>query len=145
MAAPSTHDVITRLVDRDSRITIELPFEAHIEWADARGREVHDALLESRDDGHLVGEPGEGDGSIAWWSTTRLTVEGLRVLGDWPPLGREWDQGPWDDGYWGQRARPLLKRLHDEPPYAGCYLKPIGTPGEEWLDWTAALLLVEGG
>jgi hypothetical protein len=145
MNSPTSVDILRRLIDRDSRALIELPFDEHIDWADADGRQVDEALRDALDDGLLAGERAEGDGSISWWSTTRLTVGGLRTLGEWPPPGRERDRGLWDDGYWGKRVRPLLQRLVADPPYADCYLKPLGEPGEDWLDWTATLLLLEAG
>ncbi len=112
---------------------------------DATGRAVDDVLLEAERKRWIVGQRDEGDGSIAWWSTPRLTVDGLRGLGDWPPAGRENEPGVWDDGHWGRRARPLLESLHAEPPAHGFYFKPVGEETTRWLEWTAALLLLEAG
>jgi hypothetical protein len=71
----------------------------------------------------------------------RLTAVGLRLLGHWPPPGREYEPGAWDTGYWGRRARPLLEQLRDAPPAHGFYEKPIGEPSERWNEWTALLVL----
>lgn len=51
--------------------------------------------------GLIVGDCGEGDGSVAWWSRVWLTAAGLRWLAQWPPAGRDSEPGRWDAGYWG--------------------------------------------
>lgn len=46
----------------------------------------------------------------------------------------------------GADARgPLLESLHAEPPAHGFYFKPVGEETTRWLEWTAALLLLEAG
>ena len=101
--------------------------------------------LEGKGSGLTTGDRGEGDGSIACWSRLRLTVAGLRALGQWPPAGREWGRAGWDERYWGRRARPLLIRLSEEPLPHGFFFKPSGGGEDEeaWQDWTALLLLGE--
>jgi hypothetical protein len=142
--SPLATETLSALVEHDSRQTIELDFDAAADVApDATGRAVNDVLLEAERRGWIVGQRDEGDGSIAWWSTLRLTVDGLRGLGDWPPAGREHELGVWDDGHWG--ARPLLESLHAKPPAHGFYLTPVGEETTRWLEWTAALLLLEAG
>ena len=144
--SPLATETLSALVERDSRQTIELDFDAAADLVpDATGRAVDDVLLEAERRGWIVGQRDEGDGSIAWWSTLRLTVDGLRGLGDWPPAGREHELGGWDDGHWGRRARPLLESLHADPPAHGFYFKPIAEETTRWLEWTAALLLLEAG
>jgi len=144
--SPLATETLSALVEHDSRQTIELDFDAAADVApDATGRAVNDVLLEAERRGWIVGQRDEGDGSIAWWSTLRLTVDGLRGLGDWPPAGREHELGVWDDGHWGRRARPLLESLHAKPPAHGFYLTPVGEETTRWLEWTAALLLLEAG
>jgi hypothetical protein len=142
-ATADVRQILTLLVDHDSRGILVLRFEDRVEWADALGREVDDALLEARASGLLEGERREGDGSLAYWSFVHPTVAGFRELGQWPPRGREWEAGPWDDGYWGARARPLLRRLHEQPPLDGFYLKPVEEDEEKWRDWTTLFLLAE--
>jgi hypothetical protein len=75
------------------------------------GRQLDDALQSAHDEGLVAGERAEGDGSIAYWFNLRLTVEGLRRLGEWPPHGREHQSGPWDDRWFGRYARPQLEAL----------------------------------
>jgi hypothetical protein len=143
-----TDAVLTGLVDRDSRLSFTLVFAEPSELVDgAAGREIDDVLLDAQRRGLIVGERGEGDGSAAWWSTVRLTVVGLRALGQWPPAGREWVPGLWDDGVWGARAKPLLARLRDTPPAHGFYLREgIGDlDPEPSREWAALLLLIEAG
>jgi len=142
LAATYAREVLGALVDRDSRSEIMLTFAEPSELLpDVSGRDVDEALLEAHQRELLAGDRGEGDGSVAWWSRVRLTPVALRLLGQWPPTGREWEAGLWDAGYWGQRARPLLARLRDEPPAHGYLFKPIHEGSEPWADWTAALLL----
>lgn len=142
MASAHAREVLEALVDHDSRAEIVLTFaEASELLPDLSGRDVDDALLEARERGVLVGDRGEGDGSVCWWSRVRLTPPGLRLLGQWPPAGRESEPGGWDTGYWGQRARPLLTHLNDAPPSHGYLFKPISEPSDRWLEWTAALIL----
>jgi len=144
--SPLATETLSALVEHDSRQTTKLDFDAAADVApDATDRAVDDVLLEAERRGWIVGQRDEGDGSIAWWSTLRVTVDGLRGLGDWPPAGREHEPGVWDDGHWGRRARPLLESLHAEPPAHGFYFKPVGEETARWLEWTAALLLLEAG
>jgi hypothetical protein len=75
----------------------------------------------------------------------RLTVDGMRWLGQWPPAGREWEPGGWDTKFWGTRARPLLVRLRETPPQHGFYFKPIGEGSEQWREWRTLLVLGEAG
>jgi hypothetical protein len=142
-ATTRAQEILALLVSHDSRDLLMLPFDQHVEWADALGHEVDDALLEAEASGLLRGSRREGDGSAAWWSFVRLTVEGLRELGEWPPAEREWVAGPWDHAYWGERARPLLQRLHEHPPPGGFYLKPKEEAEGAWQEWSALLLLGE--
>lgn len=147
VATETEHTLLSALIDRDSRLPISIVFDEPAELAAASGREVHDVLLDAKRRGLIVGEPGEGDGSVAWWSMVRLTVAGLQWLGQWPPRGREWEPGLWDGGFWGSRARPLLLRLRDQPPADGFYLR--GGLGDEdpepQLEWMTLLLLIEAG
>ena len=79
---PRAQEVLDALIDRDSRQSITLEFDAPAELiADASGRAVDDVLLEAKTKGLIVGDRGEGDESIAFWSRVRLTAAGLRVLG----------------------------------------------------------------
>jgi hypothetical protein len=139
--------VLSALVDHDSRSVIDVVFAQPAELVAAIGRELDDALLDARRRGLIVGERGEGDGSVGWWSTVRLTPAGLRTLGQWPPTGREWSPGAWDQGHWGQRARPLLHRLLHEPPAHDYYPREgIGCEDHEpQLEWTALLSLMDAG
>ncbi len=142
MVAAFGREVLEALVDRDSRWEIMLTFtEASELLPDLSGRDVDNALLEARELDLLFGDRGEGDGSVCWWSRVRLAPAALRLLGQWPPMGREWEPGGWDTGYWGQRARPLLVGLRDDPSAQGYYFKPIGEGSEPWAQWTAALVL----
>ena len=139
-------DVLAALIDRDSREMIDLTFGEEAALVSADGRTVDDILLEALRAGLIEGDRGEGDGSAAWWSRVRLTVHGLQDLGQWPPAGREWADGLWNDRYWGNRPRPLLRRLLDDPPHGDFYFMPLGVDGDAgWLDWTALLLLREAG
>lgn len=76
--------------------------------------EVDAALREALNQDLIEGEAGPSDPRVPW-SNPRLTVAGLRHLGQWPSPGQERLLGPWDDGYWGQRAlRKLLGAEHDQ-------------------------------
>ena len=142
----TAEEILAALTDRDSREMIDLTFGGRAAMFNANGRAVDDILLEALRGGLIVGDRGEGDGSGAWWSRTRLTVHGLQDLGHWPPTGREWAEGLWDNGYWGNRARPLLRGLLEHPPHGDFYLMPLGTDSDVgWLDWTALLVLREAG
>lgn len=144
--AVNVPDVLGALVNRDSRSPITLTFGEDADLLPADSRAVDDALLEAHRTGLIEGDRGEGDGSVAWWSQVRLTVRGLQHLGQWPPAGREWADGLWEDGYWGTRPRPLLRRLVDGPPPGDFYLKPHSADGDaQWLDWAALLLLRDAG
>jgi hypothetical protein len=146
LAAPHAVAVLSALIARDSRQAFTLEFAQAAGLVPAlSGRAVDDVLLEARETDLIVGDRGEGDGSVCWWSRVRLPVAGLRWLGQWPPAGREWEPGDWDNGLWGRRARPRLVRLHEAPPQHGFYFKPIGEGSEAWLDWTALLALGEAG
>ena len=144
LATSHAREVLEALIDRDSRQDFTLEFAAASELvAELSGRAVDEVLLEASERGLLVGDRGEGDGSVCWWSRVRLTATGLRWLGQWPPAGREWEPGGWDAGLWGVRARPLLAGLQEAPPQHGFYFKPIGEDSEAWLEWTALLTLGE--
>jgi hypothetical protein len=47
--------------------------------------QVDDALLRLKRHGMISGEPGEGSGT-SWWTGLRPRPDGLRVLGEWPPV-----------------------------------------------------------
>jgi hypothetical protein len=142
LAATHARAVLEALVDRDSRLASALDFAAASELLPELSRsDVDDALVEALDDDLIVGDRSEGDGSVAGWSRVRLTARGPRLLGQWPPAGREWEPGGWDTGCWGRRARPLLQRLRDHPPSHGFLFKPIGEASDRRQEWTAALLL----
>jgi hypothetical protein len=145
VASPHATEVLEALVDLDSRTTITLDFHATQDEfvPGASDRAVDEVFLEAQAKGLIVGDRRAGDGSISCWSRVRLTVAGLRSLGQWPPPGREWEPGLWGDGYWGSMARPLLLQLRDEPPPHGFYFMPAGGTTEEWASWTAALRLHE--
>ena len=144
LASAHAAEVLGALVERDSRNGFTLTFAEPSELVPGvSGRDVDDALQEAERARLIEGERGEGDGSVAWWSVVRLTAAGLRLLGQWPPPGREYEPGAWDAGYWGQRARPLLQELHDTPPAHGYYFKPIWEPVGRWNDWTVLLVLVD--
>jgi hypothetical protein len=140
-ATTAVREILEFLAESEGLAPLILPFDEAIDWAGASGREVDNALLEAQAEGLLTGDRRQGDGSNSRWFSTRLTVAGLRELGQWPPAGREWEDGPWDEGYWGTRARPLLQRLHEQPPLDGFYLKPTEEDEEGWRDWSALLLL----
>jgi hypothetical protein len=139
--------VLVGLVNRDPRVMIDLVFDEPSGIADTTGRQVDDVLLEAHHRGLLHGDRGEGDGSVAWWSSVSLTVAGLQSLGQWPPSDREWARGLWDEGYWGARARPLLAELRDNPPAHGYYFREgLGDADPEPARrWASVLLLIEAG
>lgn len=76
------HTVLAALVERDSRLTLTLGFDEVSDFVPALGREVDDALLEAHNDELIIGDRGEGNGSVCWWSQLRLTVSGLQALGE---------------------------------------------------------------
>lgn len=139
--------VLQALIDRDSRLSITLEFDDLAELVEVSGREVDDALLEAVGADLVEGQRSPGDGSIAWWSQLRLTVAGLRSLGQWPPASQGGRPGPWTQGTWGRSAEPLLRRLHEDPPADRFYLRGgLGDPDPgPQLEWQTALLLVEAG
>lgn len=145
----SIDDLLEALVDRDSRVGIPLVFDDPAELLpSATGREIHEALMAARREGlvRVNAEPALGDGSIAHWTGVVVTAAGLRRLGQWPPAGEEAQPGPWNAGYWGTQARPLLKRLRDNPPRDRFYFRPLGNldPAPEQA-WNTLLALLDTG
>lgn len=47
-------------------------------------RELDDALRRLRDHGLIDGQRAEA--LVVWWTNVRPTADGLRVLGEWPPV-----------------------------------------------------------
>lgn len=137
--------VLERFVGYDSRQNFTLAFDAPAEGFGVEGRAVDDCLLEARRCGWLQGKRGEGDGSCAWWSEIRLTAAGLCELGHWPPRGQELAHGTWNEGFWQQRAVPLLINLARNPPQHGFYLREgLGDSDPQGqLEWQTLLLLLE--
>jgi len=107
------------------------------------GEEANELLRDAQHEQLIEGERIDyGDRQL--WSQLRLTVHGLRWLGEWPPPGLEPQLGPWEDGYYGRVARPLLIELRDRPPHDDCVVAPVwGVPDEEWERWRTLILLGE--
>jgi hypothetical protein len=109
------------------------------------GAEVDDLLLDAEHQGLVVGNR-TNYGDTQNWSQLRLTVGGLRWLGEWPPPGLEHHDGPWDDGHYGAVVKPVLADLRDHPPRHGLVIAPVwGMPEEKWERWRALELLLEAG
>jgi hypothetical protein len=97
------------------------------------GSQVDDLLLDAEHQGLVVGKR-TNYGAQQTWSQLRLTVHGLRWLGEWPPPGLEHHSGPWDDGYFGASAKPVLINLRDDPPRHNFENAPVwGMPDEKWV------------
>lgn len=66
--------------------TLDLDFSAPTSplAADLTDTEVDEALSRLEHHGLIAGTRAEGSGAV-WWSQLRLTADGLRVLGEWPP------------------------------------------------------------
>lgn len=142
-------NLLLRVLDRDPDEGFELALTEPTAWLDdssISSKEVDLLLQEAEHRALLEGERGEGDGSVSWWSNVRLTVEGLRRLGEWPPAGGGRVTGPWGEGLWGRVDRPLLEELEDNPPHADFELKPVGgaTPAERER-WRALMRLFSAG
>lgn len=108
------------------------------------GRQLDVDLQAARDESFLAGDRAEGDGSVAYWSDLRLTVDGLQRLGEWPPAGKEHQSGPWNDRWFGRYARPLLEALaaqtDDQIVFQG---DPLSI--EDRRRWLALHHLIEAG
>jgi hypothetical protein len=144
----SEREVRRWLLALDSRDAVVLPLE-EIVPIDAlpkiTGREVDHVLQQAVHDGSAAGER-QDRGDAVVWARLRLTVAGLRELGEWPPDGGEYRAGPWDQRRWGRVSRPLLRELHEDPPHDDVKLMPTGgdDPGR-WQEWTDLLRLLESG
>jgi hypothetical protein len=146
--------LLLRVLDSEPDESFELKLTEPAAWAtdsSISSKEADLGLQEAQHQGLIEGQRGEGDGSISWWSNVRLTVEGLRRLGEWPPAGGEHLPGPWDKGVWGQVDRPLLVELAENPPHADFEFKPEGgaTSAERKRWWAVMRLfsarLIDGG
>lgn len=106
---------------------------------DQRLREACDKDLVERSGRH------EGDGSAAIWIGLRPTVDGLRLIGHWPPRGDEMRPGPWDAHEWGNTDRRLLQELAEEPPLHGYLLRPLGGGEDDESYWRTVQRLLDAG
>lgn len=101
------------------------------------GAEAHEAVRTAQQLGWIEGELNERFGGCSLWTRLNPTVPGLRRIQAWPPSGREYVPGPWDESHWGHEARPVLERLRDDPEWgqAGVVLTmgPVGEEGRAWL------------
>lgn len=141
-------DVLLWLRDHDSRDNLTLVLDEPAPYPglpEMSGSDLDAALHQGVHDGHVVGIS-KNAGSIRLWVRVQLTVKALRELGEWPPAGEEYRQGPWDDRRWGRVSRPLLAELLASPPYGGVMIKPVGGDDpDRWKRWTDLLRLREGG
>lgn len=109
-------------------------------------RELEAVLEQAVHDGHVAANVKDYGRSLRLWTRVHLTVAGLRALGQWPPAGGEYREGPWDERRWGKVTRPLLAELLNDPPQRDVMLKPIGEDNpEEWQRWTDARRLRDAG
>jgi len=144
----SEQEIRRWLLELDSRDAVVLPLEETVP-IDAlpkiTGREVDHVLQQAVHDGSAAGER-QDRGDAVVWARLRLTVAGLRELGEWPPDGGEYRAGPWDQRRWGRVSRPLLRELHEDPPHGEVKLMPTGgdDPGG-WQEWTDLVRLLESG
>jgi hypothetical protein len=140
--------VLGAFVGKDTPSALDVPLSDDGEWCfcDLAGRDVDNALQEAHGEGLIVGDRhGTGDSAV-FWSNIRLTVRGLRTLGEWPPAGSEHQRGPWHERYWGKVPRPLLEELASCPPWGGFIFGPDGGwGGEDWQRWIALHRLMETG
>lgn len=148
LAGVTQHELLLWLLDRDSPRFLVLGSDApaSVEAApELVGREVDDALRQAEADGHLRGERKPRE-SFVVWSDLRVTAEGLRDLGQWPPAGHEYLEGPWDGRRWGIDAKPLLEDLARRLPESNFFLRPLEADGsDEWERWDDLLRLMESG
>ncbi len=149
MDAEGLDKLLLSLLDRDPDSNFDLKLTDPIPWEgdpSITSNDVDLLLQEARHQDLIEGERGEGDGSLSWWSGVRVTIEGLRRLGQWPPAGGEHLPGPWNEGVWGRLDRPLLSELATSPPNAGFLFKPEGgDSAPERERWRAVLRLLSGG
>jgi len=141
-------EILLWLVGHDSRETLPLlPDEILTSdgLPEITGSELASVLHHAEDVGYVVADH-EDRGGMELWTRVRMTIAGLRALGEWPPAGAEHRPGPWDTRRWGTVSRPLLAGLATDPPEGGVVLKPLGhDPPEEWQRWTDLLRLHEAG
>lgn len=148
MRAEDLDPLLSSLLERDPDQNLDLELTEPVPWEgqpSLNTSEVDQLLQEAKHEGFLGGERGEGDGSISWWSGIRLTVKGLRRLGQWPPDGGEHLPGRWDEGVWGDVDRPLLLEFATNPPHDGFLFGPEGgDSAEERERWKAVMRLLSG-
>lgn len=150
--------VLRRLVGYEYPNLIELTLregarEEQEPWSEGlTGVQVNEILEEARHRFLIEGKSQGGDGSWVVWTHVRLTVHGLRALGEWPPAGKEAMPGPWEDGVWGRIDNPVLRDLHEQPPEHRFIFKPVSAEQHErfsdlsdWDYWLAVLRLLEAG
>lgn len=141
-------DVLLWLRDHDSRDNLTLVLDESVAYdglPDMTGRDLDAALQQAVHDGDAVGIS-KNTGGIRLWIRVRLTAKALRDLGEWPPAGEEYRQGPWDDRRWGRVSKPLLAELVESPPLGGVVIKPVGGEDSDgWQRWTDLLRLLEAG
>ena len=139
-------DLLLWLLEHDSRKNVTLTLDVPVAIAglpEATGRELDQALQQAVHDGDVEGKLRPYSG-IRLWTGLRVTAQALRDLGQWPPAGGEYREGPWDARRWGRVSRPLLAELVEEPP--DVKLKPLGGDDpDEWQRWTDLLRLRESG
>jgi hypothetical protein len=139
--------LLAELVGRDARAALWLDPAVDPGFSDdITAGEVDGALREGVAQDLVCGERATFAGAEVLWTNPRLRVKGLRHLGEWPPTGGDHLPGRWDDGYWGQRALPALRALHQGPPDQGFVFGPEGgMSDEEWAEWCAVLRLRDAG
>jgi hypothetical protein len=142
MRAEDLDVVLSKLLELDPARNFDLELCEPVPWegaSDLTTDEVDRLLQEGQHQGLLGGERREGAGSTCWWSQVRLTVGGLRRLGQWPPVGGEHLPGPWEDGLWATVDRRVLSELATSPPHHGMLFAPVFGDGiDQWKRWRAA-------
>lgn len=129
--------------------TIVMELSDPVPWDMVAGLDTSEGdqiLSELQDELLVEGERRLGDGSICWWAKLQATVLGLMTLGEWPLQGAEHTAGQWDNGYWGEVAKPLLREYADAPPRSRFVFRPVmGEPEKKHIEWRAAQLLLRAG
>ena len=140
-------EILLWLVGHDSRETLPLLPDEILTidgLPEVTGGELAAILHHAEDDGYVAADH-EDRGGMELWTGVRLTLAGLRALGEWPPAAAEYRPGPWDGRRWGTVSRPLLADLAANPPQGGVMLKHLGgDPAEDWQRWDGSAASARG-